>query len=131
MEVAGGSISPTSVGTDLSHLSLAPYRNDGDLIQAKVRIWESFANKMLPPEETELMIKRLEKTGDARTRRTYIEGVPKPEVDESAPVLRVGIVFLPGADKPQVTRFEQSAIGSGAPDQKTAMWRLNLAGTLL
>ena len=110
---------------------IVPYRNSGDLLDAKTRIWESLSNKMLPPEETDLMIKRLEKKGDIRTRRTYVEGIAGPEVIESAPVLRVGLIFLPGADKPQVTRDEQRALQSAAPYQKSAMWRLNTAGPLL
>ena len=111
--------------------SVTPYRDTGDLVQAKDRIWESLANKMLPPEETELMIKRLEKKADTRTGRTYIAGVATGELNHNAPVLRVGLVFMPGADKTQVTRFEQTAMQTSAPDQKNAIWRLNTAGALL
>ena len=130
LEVDPGSGQGKPQGLNSSGQGIVTYRNHGDLLRAKDQIWESFANKMLPPEESELMIQRLEKKADARTKRTYIEGEPTAAVD-TAPTLHVGISFLPGADKPQVARFEQSAMTEGPPDQKNAMWRVNTAGALL
>ena len=129
-----------SIGTSTSSHALIPrrqasgampYRDRRDLVKAKDQVWELLANKMLPPEESELMVKRLEKKADERTRRTYVEGLPTPHVYEPAIVLTVGLTFMPGADKPQVTKFEQGSMTPGPPDQKNALWRLNTAGTLL
>lgn len=77
------------------------------------------------------MVKYLEKRADERIRRTYIEGVAMPFVDEQAVFLRVGLTFLPGADNLQVTRQEQSNIAGSIPDQKDAIWRVNTAASLL
>jgi hypothetical protein len=110
--------------------SLNGHRDAGAL-QAKDRVWEGIANKLLPPEESELMIQRLEKKADSRQRRTYIEGVPSAELQENAPVLTVGLTFLRGADKPQVNRNEQNDMTGLGPDQRDATWRLNTAGSLL
>lgn len=108
----------------------ATHRDQGAL-QARNRVWEDIANKLLPPEESELMVKFLEKRPDEITKRTYLEGVPLPEIDEQAPVPWVGLTYLPGADKPQVARIEQTNMAGGDPDQKDAMWRVNTAASLL
>ena len=92
-------------------------QQDPEMFEAKNLMWEVFSNKMSPPEEAQMMIKRLEKGADVRERRSYVEGVPMPEVHESAIVLRVGLTFMPGADKPQVTRDEQKNMACGEPDQ--------------
>jgi hypothetical protein len=115
---------------ELVRRGTATHRDQGAL-QARNRVWEDIANKLLPPEESELMVKFLEKQPDETTKRTYLEGVPQPEVDESAPVPWVGLTFLPGADKPQVTRLEQTNMAGREPDQKDAMWRVNTAASLL
>jgi hypothetical protein len=117
-------------GGDLVRRGTATHRDQGAL-QARNRVWEDIANKLLPPEESELMVKFLEKRPDENTKRTYLEGVPLPEVDENAPIPWVGLTFLPGADKPQVTRLEQFNMAGGEPDQKDAMWRVHTAASLL
>ena len=107
------------------------YRNRGDLLRAKDLIWESLANQTLPPEESDMVVRRLQKTAEAPTLRSYIEGLPTSHVIESAIVVSVGFTFLPGADKAQVARFEQGDLTNNQPDQKSAMWRINTAATLL
>ncbi|KAL9046131.1 MAG: hypothetical protein Q9214_000951, partial [Letrouitia sp. 1 TL-2023] len=77
------------------------------------------------------MIKQLEKQADPRFRRTYTNGLPLEQVIESAPVLTVGLKFLPGADKPQVNRTEQVDMEGKEADQKDAQWRVATAGSLL
>lgn len=89
-----------------------------NLMQANLQVWEDIANKLLPPDESEFMLKRFEKRADERVRRTYVEGQAMQEVDESAVVPRIGLTFLPGADKPQVTRLEQIGMAGHEPDQK-------------
>ncbi len=106
------------------------HRGHGAL-QAKNQIWEDIANKSLPPEASQSIIKALEKQGNNGFQRTYTGGVAMQELQESAPVLRVGLVFLPGADKPQVARTEEKKMAGGEPDQKDATWRVNTAGSLL
>lgn len=45
--------------------------------------------------------------------------------------LQVEVVFLPGMDKPTVTRFEGAGMVEKEPDQKNSTWRANTAGSLL
>ena len=85
----------------------------------------------LPPEETELVMKPLEKRADETIRQTWIEGQPAQEVHEGAVTLRVGLTFMPGADKPQANRLEQEDMAGRDPDQKDALWRVHTAGLLL
>lgn len=106
------------------------HRQDG-VRRANKSLFEDMANKAMPPEESEYMVKRLEKRADGRVQRTYFEGVPLKEVQESAIVLKVGLTFLPGADLPQVNRTEQTNMAGEEPDQKDATWRVNTAGALL
>lgn len=110
---------------------VARSHRDLGVLAAKHNVYEDIANKSLPPEGSEWMIKRLEKRADERLQRTYVEGVPLNQVFESAMVLDVGLTFLPGADKPQVTRIEQQDMAGQEPEQKDANWRVNTAGSLL
>jgi len=43
----------------------------------------------------------------------------------------VGLTFIPGADEPQVARIELDDMIGEDPDQMTALWRVNTAGSLL
>jgi hypothetical protein len=83
-------------------------------------------------EGTDLMIKRLEKAADTGFKMSYVDGQPVRDVIDGAPVLKVGLSFLPGADRPTVARLEQtSMINTRAPDQMDALWRVTTAGSLL
>ena len=106
------------------------HRHHGAL-KAKSDTYNDFTNKTLAPEQTDFMIKQLEKQADPRLRRTYTNGLPLEQVVDSALVLRVGLKFLPGADKPQVNRTEQINMEGKKPDQKDAHWRVTTAGSLL
>lgn len=106
------------------------HRHHGKL-QANKTLWEEWANKSTPTEDSEWMVKVLEKQADGRLRRTYMEGVPLNDVEESAITLNVGLTFLAGADKPQVNRLEEQSMSSKEPNQKDATWRVNTAGALL
>jgi len=121
------------VGRDLVpvHHRTPRTHRDQDALIAKHSVWDGIANKQLPPEETELMIKLLEKRADETIRQTWIEGQPAQEVHEGAVTLRVGLTFMPGADKPQVNRLEQEDMAGRDPDQKDALWRVHTAGLLL
>ncbi|KAL8743476.1 MAG: hypothetical protein Q9190_004176 [Brigantiaea leucoxantha] len=106
------------------------HRYNGAL-EARNTVYEDIANKQLPPEASELMLERLEKSADERLQRTYVGGNPMAEIHEGAVTLSVGLTFLAGADKPQVARREQTNMARKAPDQRDAVWRVNTAGALL
>lgn len=53
------------------------------------------------------------------------------EISETAAKPRIGIAFMAGADPPQVNRMEQFGMTRRTPEQKSALWRVNTAGTLL
>ena len=110
---------------------LSRSQRDHGILQAKNSVLDDLTNKLLPPEETDYMVKRLEKHADEHFRRTYVRGVPLAEERESAITLKIGLTFLPGADKPQVNRLEQTNMAGKEPDQKDASWRVNTAGSLL
>jgi len=72
------------------------------------------------------------KQADERFRATYYQGNWTNRARDSARTLRVGLTFLPGADKPQVMRLEQAHMNpKEPPDQRTAEWRGKTAATLL
>lgn len=119
-----------------NHLSRASQsqtvsRRDYGMLREMNLIIEDIFNKTMPPEETDMMIRRLEKRADSRQQRSYVAGEPMAEVQPHAVVLNVGFTFLTGADKPQVTRCEERDMAGGKPDQKDASWRVNTAGALL
>jgi hypothetical protein len=60
---------------------------DGDFVPIRNRLWGDLANKQLPPENAELMIRLLEKSDEdkiQRLRRTYVAGQPLKEVHPAA-----------------------------------------------
>ena len=106
------------------------HRHDGAL-KASKDLWEDLAIKSMPPENTDCMVKLLEKHADGRLRRTYLEGRALNDVDDTTMTLSVGLTFLSGTDKPKVNRLEQDFMNNKEPDQKDAAWRVNTAGALL
>ena len=119
-----------NVGQTAHGKELVVARNRG-AIQTRNRLWEDMANKMVPPEDSEMMIARLEKGADGPIQRTYVEGLARDVVNETGVFLRIGLTFLPGANKPEVNRLEQINMAGKEPDQKDALWRVNTAATLL
>ena len=117
-------------GEELAIVRSRTHRHHGAL-KAKSDAYTDYNNKSLAPDQTDFMIKKLEKQADPRLRRTYANGLPLEEVIDSAPVLTVGLKFLPGADKPQVNRTEQFNMEGKEADQKDAHWRVATAGSLL
>jgi hypothetical protein len=100
-------------------------------IEVSLQVMNSIRQE-ISVEDTALMIKRLEKAADHGLRRTYVDGQPLKDVNESAPILKVGLSYLPGADVPTVNRLEQTnMITNRDPDQLDSLWRVNTAGTLL
>ncbi|KAL8765191.1 MAG: hypothetical protein Q9209_007652 [Squamulea sp. 1 TL-2023] len=122
-------INPPSEG-DVALGRSRTHRHSGAL-KAKSDAYVEYTNKTLAPEQTDFMIQSLERKADLRLRRTYVNGVPMEEVLNSAPVLTVGLKFLPGADKPQVSRSEQLNMEGKEADQRDALWRVATAGSLL
>jgi hypothetical protein len=100
-------------------------------IEVSLQVMNSIRQE-ISVEDTALMIKRLEKAADHGLRRTYVDGQPVKDVNESAPILEVGLSYLPGADVPTVNRLEQTNMMTNRiPDQLDSLWRVNTAGTLL
>lgn len=120
-------MSPDMVGRP----SRSHQHRDHDALNARLTVWDGIANKQLPPEETDMMIRLLEKRADKRIVQTWIEGQPSPDLHEAAITLKVGLTFMPGADKPQVNRLEQQDMTGQKPDQRDSYWRVHTAGLLL
>jgi hypothetical protein len=94
-------------------------------------IYEQIADYQCPVEESELIVRCLEKRADGRVRQTYYDGKRVNDISEAAAIPKIGVTFMPGVDTPQANRLEQVGMTSNVPDQKTAIWRVNTAGTLL
>ena len=125
--------SPDSSGPSRSpskQLVSRTQRGEG-ILEAKNGFADELANKQLPSEETDLWVQRLERQTDEQFCITYRRVLPLDEVLDWALVLKVGLMFLPGADKLQVTRLEQIGMAGREPDQKNADWRVNTARSLL
>lgn len=103
---------------------------DIDESQQRIRGYDEFANRLLLPDETTLMIKKFEKAEDIAFGRTYQLGKAIKAVPEDTFEPHVGIVLLPGADLPEVNRLEQAGMVSAVPDQKDAQWRVSTAGEM-
>jgi hypothetical protein len=82
-------------------------------------------------ENTDLLLKALEKTVDGIVKATYEHGQRQPQVDESAVMPRIGLTFLAGADAPKVNQMEELQMSQAIPDQMDSSWRVTTAGTLL
>ena len=83
-----------------------------------------------PPERLQ-WLQYFERSPDATIQKSYHKGNILPEVDQSAAVIRIGITFMAGGDKPSVTAAEVSKISDAKPDQRTPEWRVFTAATLL
>ena len=106
------------------------HRQQGAL-KAKSKALVDFTNKTIAPEHSDYLLQALERNPDPQFQQTYQNGRPLEEVIDSAPILTVGLKFLPGADKPQVNRTEEMDMVGKEPDQKDAAWRVATAGSLL
>ncbi|KAK4549175.1 hypothetical protein LTR36_007633 [Oleoguttula mirabilis] len=109
-------------------------RDDGaslNMFTERSRGFDDMANKHLRSSDTALMIRSFEKQTDIQFARTYRLGHPIKEALSDTVEPKVGFVFLPGADMPEVNRLEQDNMVEGPPDQRDALWRVNTAETLL
>jgi hypothetical protein len=118
------------------NMTVATVRSDKhtgmQTVSAAVEVFNSIRAQTIAEEDPAQMIKRMEKVADRSFRRTYVMGSPAREVHENAPVVKVGIAFLPGCDRPAVTQIEQlNMMPNRQPDQQNAVWRVNTAGNLL
>ncbi|KAI9775615.1 MAG: hypothetical protein M1839_001016 [Geoglossum umbratile] len=103
--------------------------DDRESFRMKDLIYEEIANRHFPP--TDIVLKVMGRREDEGVRMTFINGHRAAEVSESAPVAKVGITFMAGADEPQVNRMEETGMGGRGPDQKDSKWRVHTAGSLL
>jgi hypothetical protein len=111
-------------------VELLTRRHEG-MQRTKDIIYEQIADNQFPMEETEFVVRCFGKRADASARQTYVDGKRVNEVSEAAITPRIGMTFMAGADTPQVNRMEQVGMARKNPDQKSANWRVNTAGTLL
>ena len=91
-----------SVGTSRQQ---HPYRNRNSL-DTRNRLFSEMANKLIPPEDLAMMLKKLEKGNTLHVQRTYLKGIAMDEVQKESVFLRVGLTFLSGANRPEVVRLE-------------------------
>jgi hypothetical protein len=68
---------------------------------------------------------------DDSIRQSYRRGIVLPEVDPSAPIIRVCLTLLAAFGEPSVFRSELGNIFEPKPLQKTPEWRVFTAATLL
>lgn len=97
----------------------------------RMRSLDEFATRHQTPEETQILVQQLEKSQDVPFTRTYRLGQCIPEFEGSAHSPHVGLVILRGADLPEVNRLEQQGMVSQVPEQRTNLYRVNVAGSLL
>jgi hypothetical protein len=83
-----------------------------------------------PPPGLE-WLKDFERNPDSPIKKSYRRGILQAQVDKDAPVVKVGITFLAGADKPSVIAAEMSKVSDEKPFQKSPEWRVFTAVTLL
>lgn len=126
IEVANGRNADMSTG----EVELLTRRHEG-MQRTKDIIYEQIAKNQFPMEESEFIVRCFGKRADTSARQTYVDGKRLSEVSETAVTPRIGMTFMAGADTPQVNRMEQVGMASKTPDQKSATWRVNTAGTLL
>ncbi|KAK1077307.1 hypothetical protein LTR33_008197 [Friedmanniomyces endolithicus] len=104
---------------------------DSDVFLERSRIFDDIANKHLQPSETDLMIQKFRRQIDIPFSRAYRFGQALREDLPHTVVPLVGLVFLPGADLPEVTRLEGHDMLEESPDQRDARWRVSTAASLL
>lgn len=123
----------SSVSDDRTVMSVKSERNDVQATYAKsMEIIQRIKEQSQLVEDVSQMMQRLEMAADRNFKRTYIRAAPAKDLFDHAPVIKVGIVFLPGVDRPTVTKLEQLLLMvDNQPDQKSASWRVNTAGHLL
>lgn len=99
--------------------------------RSKDIIYEQIANNQFPMEESESIVRDLEKRADGSIRQTFYNGKRVNDISDTAVIPKIAMAFMAGADTPQVNRMEQVGMTSSTPNQKNAIWRVNTAGTLL
>lgn len=83
-----------------------------------------------PPPQIE-WLKDFERNPDEPLKKSYRSGILLQNVDPSAPIVRIGITFMAGADKPTVAKAEMRKISDHKPFQKSHEWRMFTGATLL
>jgi hypothetical protein len=127
---------PSEIGSTISEdQALVPLGNHAakgkETVEAALQVYNGIRDNMMTIEDTELMIKRLEKQADKGFQRSFVDGRPARDVVDGAPILKVGLSFLAGSDTAKVTRMEQTDMMTREPDQMSALWRVNTAGQIL
>ena len=55
-------------------------------------------------------MKRLKKKANTKIKKIYIKGLFTPYIYNLVIVIIINLMFMPGADKSQVTKFKQGSI---------------------
>ena len=122
---------PSSTELSMYDGELITHRDHG-MQHSKEQLYELLANKQIPLEESESMLRGLAKRlGNDEVRATFVNGIQIKEVDDEAHEPVIGMTFMAGADLPQVTQMEEIGMRRKDPEQRDATWRVNTAGTLL
>ncbi|KAF2166158.1 hypothetical protein M409DRAFT_23349 [Zasmidium cellare ATCC 36951] len=104
--------------------------SDSEKREMPSEFWDDVALRGLYPENTSQWLSRLERGVDEEVRMTFKRGKPT-FLDNEAPIPSVGLVYLPGADKPTVARLEESNMVELEPERRDSNWRVNAADSLL
>jgi hypothetical protein len=114
----------------MSEVSFEINERSQERVQDRYREIISVKDSAFPSEHI-AWLRGFERSPNTPLRQTYIQGIVQPEVDPNAPTIRIGIIFLEGADKPAVARAEMNRETREKLDQKTPEWRVATAATLL
>ncbi|KAI9775614.1 MAG: hypothetical protein M1839_001015 [Geoglossum umbratile] len=129
-EASGSDLTNANSGATSNNIPLIPHHYRGATYE-KNRLYEELALVQSPLDEGDVSVKSLEKRADQQVIATFVDGQQVTTVIDSAVVLDVEVTFMSGADASKVNRMEQAGMTDEYPDQKSALWRVNTAGTLL
>jgi hypothetical protein len=90
----------------------------------------SVKDGQFPPPHME-WLRDFERDPDQPLKKSYKSGILLANVDHNAPVIKIAMTFMAGADKPTVAKAEMSKISDLEPPQKSHEWRMFTAATLL
>jgi hypothetical protein len=99
--------------------------------EAADRVMEEIRNNIIAYEDPKSILRRFERPAHRSIRQSYVEGRQVQEIIPDAPILSVGLMFLPGADKPMANRLEEQNMTTAEPLQRDPYWRVQTAASIL
>jgi hypothetical protein len=100
-------------------------------MEAANKVMDDIRNSVIAYEDPKSILRRFERPAHKSIRRTYVDGKQVHEIIPDAPILSVGLMFLPGADKPMANRLEEQNMTTAEPLQRDPHWRVQTAASLL